>query len=76
MLDRLVDSSQRNAPSEGGRVRRLVETSERRLWIAPEPPIGPPTLSCLHGNGLNGSSLISAPVRRLSLWVASVVRSG
>jgi hypothetical protein len=74
MLDRLIDSSQRDDPGESGRVRLLGETFERRLWIAAHPArTGRVASLCLQGGALGGTALIAAPVRRLSGWVADVI---
>jgi hypothetical protein len=73
MLDRLVDSSQRNDPEQTARVRLLDETSERRLWVAEDPWGGRLATLCLRGGALGGTALIAAPARRLSGWVAGVI---
>ena len=65
MLDPLTDSSFRNEPAEGSRIRQLGEVSDRRLWLATESLTRPLADLCLVGGALGSTALIAAPDRRV-----------
>ena len=73
MLDRLIDSSQKNDPGECARVRLSAEISERRLWIAGDGLSGRAAQALVRGSASASAALIAAPARRLSVWVAGVI---
>lgn len=73
MLERLIDSSQRNETVAGGRVRLLADAPEHRLWIAGDPLSSRSAQAGGRGGVSGGPALIAAPTRRLSVWVAGVI---
>ncbi|MEI8396358.1 MAG: hypothetical protein WCF85_16610 [Rhodospirillaceae bacterium] len=65
MLERFADSSLRNEPAEGRRIRMTDETTSRRLWIAADQMTRRMADMCLLGGAIGNTALISAPVRRV-----------
>ncbi len=65
MIEPFSDSSLRNEPPEGSRIRQLGEMADRRLWIAKESLTRPLADLCLVGGALGGTVLIASPDRRV-----------
>ena len=65
MLEALTDSSLRNEPAEGSRIRQLGDVAERRLWIAQESLTRPLADLCLVGGALGSTALIASSDRKV-----------
>jgi hypothetical protein len=72
MLDPFIDSSLKTQPAAAGQIRRLGETADRRLWIAPASVTNRMADISLTGLSIGTVMIPSADRRPLGLGVGMV----